>query len=143
MLTYHLENALQDLRDIIAMTQSDIDDIKQAQHDPQFQRLSIKEEKIKSFEAKKAMIDHSIASMMSANPNVSLPDLLTQEQHTLLDELRVALEDLQKINKRYARLVVVVSNLYNDFLEEIVPTEMQGYKKVASSKDPSLLEVRV
>jgi len=59
-----------------------------------------------------------------------------------LDELKSELSNLREVNKRYAKLVLVVSNLYNTFLEKIVPTEMHGYKKVAS-KDSSILQIRV
>jgi len=142
MLSLHLQNALKDLRDLVEITQADIEDIRVAQHDPQFERLSLKDEKLKSFEAKKAMIDHEIASLVSANPNQELTKLLTQEQHDLLTELKVELNNLREENKHYAKLVLVVSNLYNNFLERLIPTEMQGYNKVAS-KDPSILEVRV
>jgi len=142
MLTYHLENALADLQDLIEMTEADMEDIKVAQHDPQFERLSLKDEKLKSFEAKKAMIDHTISTMVSSNPDVPLPDLLDARQHELLEELRNKLLKMKDVNQKYAKMVLVVSNLYNEFLEQLVPTEMQGYKKVAS-KDPSILEVRV
>jgi len=142
MLSLHLQNALTDLRDLIAITESDIEDIKVAEHNPQFDRLSLKDEKLKSFEAKKAMIDYEISSLMTANPDIELPNLLDEEQHILLDELKVELNKLREVNKHYAKLVLIVSNLYNGFLERLVPTEMQGYKKVAS-KDPSILEVRV
>ncbi|MBA1432087.1 MAG: hypothetical protein FAF04_00490 [Epsilonproteobacteria bacterium] len=142
MLTHHLQNALEDLRDLIKITESDIEDIKKAHHDPQFDRLSLKEEKLKAFETKKAMIDHEISSLMTANPNVALPDLLNEEQHGALEELKEELSKLHDVNKKYAKLVLVVSNLYNTFLERVVPTEMQGYKKVAS-KESNVLEVRV
>ena len=142
MLTHHLQNTLTDLDDLILMTQSDINDIKVAQHDPQFDRLSIKEEKIKSFEAKKAMIDYEISSLMSAHPDTELPQLLNAQQHQLLEELKVKLSSLYDVNKEYAKLVVIVSNLYNTFLERLVPTEMDGYNKVAS-KDATILQVRV
>ena len=142
MLSHHLQNALNDLRDIIKITQSDIEDIKKAEHDAQFDRLSLKEEKLKSFEAKKAIIDYEISSLMTSNPDMELPNLINEEQHRLLDELKIELSNLREINKKYAKLVLVVSNLYNTFLERLVPSEMQGYKKVAS-KDPSILEVRV
>ena len=142
MLTYHLQNTLTDLDDLILMTQSDINDIKVAQHDPQFDRLSMKEEKIKSFEAKKAMIDYEISSLMSAHPDTELPQLLNAQQHQLLEELKVKLSSLYDVNKEYAKLVVIVSNLYNTFLERLVPTEMDGYNKVAS-KDSTILQVRV
>ncbi len=142
MLSHHLENALQDLQDLILITKSDIEDIKKAQHDYQFERLSIKEEKLKSFEAKKAMIDYEISSLMTSHPDVELPQLLNETQHHLLDNLKMKLSELREVNKNYARLVVVVSNLYNTFLERLVPTEMQGYNKVAS-KESTILEVRV
>jgi cystathionine beta-lyase family protein involved in aluminum resistance len=142
MLSHYLQSALEDLRDLITITESDIEDIKQAQHDPQFERLSLKEEKLQSFEAKKAMIDHEIAKLIAKKPDKNLPDLLSAQQHTLLDELKTELNRLHDINKRYAKMVVVVSNLYNSFLEKIVPTEMQGYQKVAS-KNATILEVRV
>ncbi len=142
MLSHHLQSALSDLRDLVKLTESDIADIKEAKNDPQFDRLSLKEEKIKSFESKKAMIDHEISTLMTSNPDKELPQLLTQDQHALLDELKVELSNLRDTNKHYAKLVLVVSNLYNTFLERLVPTEMQGYNKVASKK-PSFLEVRV
>ena len=142
MLSYHLQSALSDLRDLIKITESDLEDIKLANNDPQFERLALKEEKLRSFESKKAMIDHEISSLMTENPDVDLPKLLSEEQHNYLDELKVELSNLREVNKKYARLVLKVSNLYNTFLERLVPSEMQGYKKVAS-KDPSILEVRV
>jgi len=141
MLSHHLQGALEDLRDLIAITEADIEDIRVAQHDPQFERLSLKEEKLKSFEAKKAMIDHEIALLIQQNPDTQLPDLLTQDQHKLLDDLKIELTNLKDVNKKYANFVLIVSNLYNDFLERLVPTEMQGYKKVAS-KEAAILEVR-
>jgi hypothetical protein len=142
MLSHHLQGALTDLRDIIKITELDIDDIKRANNDSQFERLSLKEEKIKSFESKKAMIDYEISSLMSNSPHKDLPELLNEEQHSALSELKIELSRLREVNKHYAKLVLTVSNLYNSFLERLVPTEMQGYKKVAS-KDPSILQIRV
>ncbi len=142
MLSYHLQSALGDLKDLIDITRSDVEDIKLANNNPQFERLALKEEKLKSFESKKAMIDHEISSLMTASPDTDLPQLLNEEQHNYLDQLKIELSNLREVNKEYARLVLAVSNLYNTFLERLVPTEMQGYNKVAS-KDPSILEVRV
>lgn len=142
MLSHHLQGALTDLRDIIKITELDIEDIKQARNDSQFERLSLKEEKIKSFESKKAMIDYTISTLMSASPQKDLPQLLNEEQHNALSELKVELSHLRDVNKHYAKLVLTVSNLYNSFLERLVPTEMQGYKKVAS-RDSSILQIRV
>ena len=142
MLSHHLKSALSDLKDLIKITESDIADIKEAKNDPQFERLSLKEDKLKSFEQKKAMIDHEISTLMTTNPDKELPKLINDEQHTLLDELKVELSKLREVNKHYAKLVLTVSNLYNTFLERLIPTEMQGYEKKASS-NPAILEVRV
>lgn len=142
MLSHYLQNALSDLRDIINITKSDIEDIKKAEHTTQFDRLSLKEEKLKSFEAKKAIIDHEISSLMKNKPDMDLPDLLNEEQYILLEELKVELNNLREVNKQYAKFVLLVSNLYNTFLERLIPTEMQGYDKV-TAKSASILEVRV
>lgn len=142
MLSYHLQGALSDLRDLIKITESDVEDIKLANHNPQFERLKLKEEKLKSFEAKKAMIDHEISSLVKLNPQLGLNELLNEEQHGYLSELKVELANLKDANKKYARMVLAVSTLYNSFLERLVPTEMQGYNKVAS-KNSSILQVRV
>lgn len=141
MLSRYLQNALKDLEDIIAFSEMDIADIKAANHDAQFERVPLKEEKIKSFEQKKAMIDHEISKLMTAEPRKALPELLSEEQHRQLDALKEALGRLRDVNQRYARLVVGVSVFYNSLLERVVPTEMQGYSKVAS-KEASFLEVR-
>lgn len=142
MLSYHLKSALKDLQDLIEITKEDIADIKEAKHDPQFERLSLKDEKIKSFETKKAMIDYEISTLMTAQPQKELPELLDEEQHRMLGTLKEQLLTLRDVNKQYAKMVLSVSNLYNSFLEKLVPTEMQGYNKVAS-KNASILEVRV
>ncbi len=142
MLSHHLQSALSDLKDLIKITESDIADIKEAKNDPQFERLSLKEDKLKSFEQKKAMIDHEISTLMTTNPDKELPKLINEEQHTLLDELKIELSKLREVNKHYAKLVLTVSNLYNTFLERLIPTEMQGYEKKAS-RNPAILEVRV
>ena len=142
MLSHHLECALSDLRDLIEITESDIIDIKKAKNNPQFDRLPLKEKKLKSFESKKAMIDKSISILMSSNPDTDLPNLLNEDQHNALDKLKKELSNLREVNKRYAKLVLTVSHLYNTFLERLVPTEMHGYQKVAS-RNSTVLEIRV
>ncbi|MEA3521953.1 MAG: hypothetical protein U9R50_03185 [Campylobacterota bacterium] len=142
MLSYHLQSALKDLRDLIEISQKDIDDIQTAAHDNQFERLAMKEERLKSFESKKAMIDHEISKKMSANPEKGLSTLLDKSEHHELENLKFELSRLREVNQRYAKMVLSVGSFYNELLERVVPTEMQGYKKVASS-DSTFLKVRV
>lgn len=141
MLSHQLQTAIKDLKDIIDITENDINDIKAAKHDAQFARVPLKEEKIKSFEHKKAMIDHEISKLMTAQPQKDLPELLDEGQHQLLGQLKSELANLRDVNQRYAKMVLGISAFYNALLERVVPTEMQGYNKVAS-KDASFLEVR-
>ncbi|MBN2896981.1 MAG: hypothetical protein JXK05_13940 [Campylobacterales bacterium] len=142
MLEHHLHSAVKDLQDLIAISQSDIEDIRLARHDDQFARLEMKAERLKSFEAKKAMIDHEISKKMSANPNMGLAELLTPQEQQALEKLKSNLAALREVNQHYAKMVASVGAFYNALLERVVPTEMQGYKKVVS-KEASFLKVRV
>lgn len=141
MLSHYLQNALKDLKDIIAFSEKDIEDIREAKHEPQFERIALKEERLKSFEQKKAMIDHEISKLMTAEPQKKLPELLSDEQHRSLDELKQELTRLREVNQKYAKMVLGVSSFYNTLLERVMPTEMQGYQKKAS-KEAAFLEVR-
>ncbi len=141
MLSHHIQSALKDLKDLVAISNRDIEDIKLAQHENQFERLALKEERLKSFETKKAMIDHELSKKMSANPDTGVAELLEPEERQELENLKKELRALREANQRYAKLVASVGSFYNALLEQVVPTEMQGYKKVASS-DASFLKVR-
>ena len=142
MLSFHLESACNDLDEIISITEQDIEDIKEAHHDVQFDRISAKEERLNSFENRKAMIDHEISKLMSQNPNKGMSELLSDEEQVKLDSMKNKLEELRVINQKYAKMVISVGAFFNSLLESVVPSEMQGYKKVASSES-SILKVRV
>jgi len=141
MLSYQLQSAIKDLESLISLSREDIADIKEANHNPQFDRLSIKEEKIKNFEHKKAMIDREISKLMTQNPARPLSELLDNEQHQQLDSLKEHLSALREVNQQYAKMVLSVGSFYNTLLERVVPTQMEGYQKIASSES-SFLEVR-
>ncbi len=141
MLSYQLQSAIKDLKTLISLSQEDIQDIKEARHNPQFDRLSIKEEKIKSFEQKKAMIDREISKLMTQHPTKALSELLDNEQHRQLDSLKEHLSMLREVNQQYAKMVLSVGSFYNTLLERLVPTQMEGYQRVAHSQS-SFLEVR-
>ncbi len=142
MLTFHLQSALKDLEDLIAISQSDIDDIKLARHESQFERIGLKEDKIKSFEHRKAMIDHEISKLMRNNPQSDMTELLDDEQQASLQQLKATLAELSAVNKKYAKMVLSVGTFYNALLERVIPTEMEGYDRI-TSKNGSFLKVRV
>jgi len=141
MLSYQLQSAIKDLDSLISLSEEDIADIREANHNPQFERLAIKEEKIKSFENKKAMIDREISKLMTQHPAQPLSELLDNEQHQQLDSLKKHLSTLRDVNQKYAKMVLSIGSFYNSLLERIVPTQMDGYHKIASTES-SFLEVR-
>ncbi|KIM10958.1 MAG: hypothetical protein KU37_07535 [Sulfuricurvum sp. PC08-66] len=141
MLGNYLTKALEDLNSLINFTYQDIEDIKIANHEAIFSRASLKEELITSFQNKKTLLDNEIAKLMAAYPNESLEHLVEPDQMALLKQLKEHLETLKVQNKRYARLVLSVTEFFNSLLERMVPVEMHGYRKI-TPKHRSLLEVR-
>jgi predicted dinucleotide-utilizing enzyme len=141
MLSFQLQGAIKELDTLIALSLEDIENIKEAKHNPQFDRLSIKEEKIKSFEHKKAMIDYEISKLMTQEPVRPLSELLDEEQHQQLETLKVRLSTLRTVNQQYAKMVLSVGAFFNTLLERIMPTQMNGYRSVAT-RDSAFLEVR-
>jgi len=141
MLSYHLEGAVNDLEELVKMSEQDIEDIKLANHEPQFQRRKIKEDILHSFETKKAMIDHEISKLMTNSPDTSLDKLLNENENSYLEKLKISLATLRDVNKKYAKMLLSVSSFYNTLLERLVPTEMHGYQK-STSKSASFLEIR-
>ena len=141
MLSHYLDKALNNLEELTQLTQTDIDDIKLAKHEVIFDRSKIKEELISSFQNKKALIDNEISKLMEAHPDLGLENLLSEDDQGKLTSLKDRLLELKTLNKRYAKLVLTVSEFYNSLLEKMVPTEMNAYEKVAQ-KHRSILEVR-
>ncbi|MCL4431191.1 MAG: hypothetical protein M1300_02605, partial [Epsilonproteobacteria bacterium] len=121
MLSFQLQSAIKELDTLIALSLEDIENIKEAKHNPQFDRLSIKEEKIKSFEHKKAMIDHEISKLMTQEPIKPLSELLDEEQHQQLETLKLRLNTLRTVNQQYAKMVLSVGAFFNTLLERIMP----------------------
>ncbi len=141
MLSHYLTKALEDLDQLISLTLEDIEDIKLAKHETIFNRSKIKAELITTFENKKLLIDNEISNQMKAHPDLGLENLLSEENQTNLKNLKEKLLELKEHNKRYAKLVLSVSEFFNALLEQMVPVEMHGYEKVAP-KHRSILEVR-
>jgi hypothetical protein len=71
-----------------------------------------------------------------------MAELLNDEQHAALQQLKSKLKELSEVNKKYAKMVLSVGTFYNSLLERVIPTEMEGYTRVTSKK-ASFLEVRV
>ena len=141
MLKKYLESAVEDLTQLIQLTEDDIVDIKKGDHSSLFERVSKKERLIGTFEAKKKTIDENITKKASQNSGISLDKILDDIEKGYLEDLKSRLLILKKINRRYARLVVSVGTFYSSLLEKIVPTEMDGYETVIK-QSASFLEIK-
>jgi chromosome segregation ATPase len=142
MLTHYLEKAVQDLQTLIDLTQMDIEDIKAARHEAMFGRIEKKEDTLNAFERRKAQIDNEIANLMKSHPESEMEELLDEEVRQGLATLREKLEELQTLNRHYARFVITVGEFYNALYEEMLPVEKDGYTG-RNAKLAALLEVRV
>lgn len=122
MLVQYLNLAVDSLQSLIDMTLLDMEDIKVAAHSRLFERAKNKEELLLSFENYKNLIDETIANAVAANPQTQLEDLLSEIEHSLLEQLKAKLMELKSVNRSYAKLVAAVSSFYNGLLEAMLST---------------------
>ncbi len=141
MLNKYLQDATQDIQSLIEITKEDIQDIKQAKHENTFERSKLKNDLIISFEAKKALLDNELVVLAQQNPESDLHEILNDEQNKGLEDFKQSLQELRKLNKDYARFVVIVSEFYNSLLERMFPGECDGYNKPVT-KPATFLKVR-
>lgn len=141
MLSHYLKSSIEDIDNLINLTQKDIVDIKEAKHDSVFKRTKIKNDLIKSFGNKKQMLDNELVKLVNNSKNKSLEDILDDSQRQMLDTMKDRLSTLKLKNKEYARFVVTVSEFYNSLLDSIFPRDREGYKSL-SHKPASLLKIR-
>lgn len=130
MLKDFLKGAIHDIRTLIEITSKDIADIKEAKHNELFKRNRDKDELIASFENKKMLIDSEISKMAKKNPDKKPDEFLDNESREFLQELQTSLLELKKINKKYAKMVLAVSEFYNSLLDRLIPRESSGYQDV-------------
>lgn len=142
MLSNYLNGAIQDIQGLIELTKQDLDDIQQAKHEKLFNRVKDKNELIISFGARKALLDNELVLLTNSNKDKTLSEILNDDDTQKLERMKECLINLNTLNKQYAKSVVVVSEFYNSLLENMFPSELDGYKK-SQSKPASFLKVRV
>jgi hypothetical protein len=134
MLEDYIQKGIDDLNRLILLTMEDIEDIKRAEDYDMKRRIDAKNEVISSFEKHKSLIDNKILEEHEKNPNAaSLESLFSDKANKLLGTFREKVEELHTLNKKYARLVLCIGEFYNSLLEAMIPMELNGYDKVASS----------
>ena len=141
MLSHYLKTSIEDIENLIELTNKDITDIKEAKHEEVFKRTKIKNDLVKSFENKKSMLDNELIKLVKNSDNKPLEEILDSSQQDMLEEMKNKLFTLKQKNKEYARFVVTVSEFYNSLLDSIFPRDIEGYQRL-NHKPASLLKIR-
>ncbi|CBG39711.1 hypothetical protein [Helicobacter mustelae] len=142
MLYKYLRGAISDLDALISLTECDIQDIQEANHDAVFARNLEKQPLILSFENKKNMAQQEILNLRDSDSQKSLAELLDDEVNILLEQMKQKLQNLKNLNTNYARMVFAVSEFYSSLLHQIVPHEVNGYSGPRTAQS-TFLKIRV
>lgn len=134
MLHTFLNNATQDLKSLIDISNLDLADIKEAKHEAIFARLESKNALIDSFKANKNSADSEMQKLIKAYPNKKIEDLLDAKAMAIIDEMRLNLTTLRALNKHYARSVIAVREFYNGLINAMIPSQNVGYSNKSFAK---------
>lgn len=134
MLHKFLSDAVSDLEYLIEISNLDIKDIKEANHEAIFSRLESKNSTIFSFEKNKDLARDEMLKLSKENPSKNIEELLDSQTITLIDTMRDDLKTLRDLNRNYAKSVVAVYEFYNSLLESIMPSQRDGYSNKSYSK---------
>ncbi|MCH9814181.1 MAG: hypothetical protein K0U47_09605 [Epsilonproteobacteria bacterium] len=129
MITKQLESAILDIDALITLTRSDIEDIKEAQHENLSTRLQEKERLISSFEQKKSRLNSTLLTLTQKHSGQSMEEILSAEESNLLTLFKEKLTNLKSVNKEYAKFVVTISEFYNSLIDKMFTLEGNGYEK--------------
>ena len=141
MLSHYLKTSIEDIENLIELTNKDILDIKEAKHENIFNRTKIKSDLVKSFENKKSMLDNELIKLVKNSDNKPLEEILDDSQRNMLEEMKDRLFALKQKKKDNARFFVTVSEFYNSLLDSVFPRDLEGYQRL-NHKPASLLKVR-
>ncbi len=129
MIKQHLVSAIEDLEALIELTKSDIEDIKEAQHENISMRLSDKERLISSFEWKKAALNSELLKLTQENQGKSIDEILSADEADVLSVFKEKLSLLKAVNKDYAKFVATISEFYNSLINKMFTLEGDGYER--------------
>jgi predicted nuclease with TOPRIM domain len=129
MITKRLESAIVDIDALIELTRSDIKDSKEAKHESLSIRLQEKEDLIKSFENKKALLSHELMKLAALNDGKSIDEILNEKESDYMSLFKEKLKSLKQVNKEYSRFVATISEFYTSLVDKMFTLEGDGYDK--------------
>lgn len=121
MLSRYLQGSINDIKALIALTEEDIRDIKEAKHDLLFSRIEEKNNLVSSFELNKSKAHSELSNLLSSveSKPSNLSSVLKSEEMDLISSLKDALNELQEKNLIYARMSLAVGEFYSSLASKI------------------------
>ncbi|ASM40218.1 flagellar export chaperone FlgN [Campylobacter sp. RM12327] len=143
MIKQYLDEAISSLNQLIEITQTDIENIKNARHEAVEQSVKTKTELIKKFENSKITLDKELLKMLEEKSGTDLAGILDEEDKNKLAELKDSLTLLQNKNREYSRYVIVIKEYYDSLANKIFGEKSEGYNKKGKQIFNSNFKLRV
>jgi 23S rRNA maturation-related 3'-5' exoribonuclease YhaM len=141
MLTQTLQSINNILDKLIDITNQDIKDIKQANHEPLFERNSQKEELINQFGDLKSQIDSVLVER--SQRGFTLENMFNEQEDKLFEEFKTKLQKFHTIHTKFARLAYAVSNFYNVLVNKLSGNEVDiGYEVTKKNSNFSTFSLK-
>ena len=144
MLKEYLNQAMGVLDELIALTDEDIKNIKEAKHSTVEESVKKKNELVKKFESVKILLDKELLRASKESEGADLASILDDEVKSNLVSMRGKLEKLHSKNKEYARYVLMVKEFFDGLVSAMFKGQNgdNGYSKSKHSPE-TLLKTRV
>ena len=145
MIKKYLNDLIECLAKIIALTKEDIENIKQAKHDEVGPHSELKTKLLAAFETNKKALDAELVKLASKHAEKNIAELLDDEIKDKLSELRTVLLELKDVNREYAKSVVVVKEFFDSLVGVMLgkPTQNSYTDKALGSSKDEIFKARV
>jgi len=123
MLTEKLNKINSVLENLIDISETDINAIKESNHEIIFSNMKTKEELAHIFASLKSEIDSILVAR-----NRPVEEIFNGEEEKLFDEFREKLNQFYEVHKKFSKLALSVANFYNVLINEIKNEKPLTYK---------------
>lgn len=142
MVEEHLDQAIKALKELLDITQKDIENIQKGDNSALDASTKRKGELVSEFEQAKRALDCELVKMAQENPQSNLADVLDNNVKERLAELKEVLLTLKEKNKNYAKSVLVVKEFLDSLAVKIFGGENSEYSSIKQN-DGKFYKARV
>ena len=143
MIKKLLDEAIGELDELINLTMQDIANIKEAKHSSVDESVKKKNALVRAFEDTKRALDKELLRVSKESGTTTLANVLDDEVKSKLVLMRSKLEILHKVNKEYARHVVVVKEFFDSLSKKVFGTQTNECGQDSSGTDNNFYKSRV